>query len=578
MTARAAIAEKARAACRRLAGLPVLRAYYEAATRPGKGGDAMLAAVAALLAFAALASHVGGMYDYDGWFLLSTGREILEGGIPNENPFSQEPGLGMVVQQWAHDAYLAAAYGLGGFTGAEVAMALPVGLAAAGAWLLAGALSERPARPVLRALSASAALWMCSTYFSVRPTSWSMALFAAAVLACAKGRENPEAYAALPPIAALWVNLQAALWPLVLFAGACFLLPRCRAEIAGGARKWLGDRKWLLAAMAASCAASLLNPYGLKGSLYSLLSMGAASYGGAILEMKSPFSTLAPAEVVAVSLGMLLPFLLCRSKRRKLPAAAAAMLLVSLAAFLLCVRNIWILGLSFAFAMSAAIAPAEPGETADAPSPCPRDGTGHDAADAERTANAAKAGGLSGRTVRMAWAAAVCLGFCCSIALGLSGVGDATRPDMAQDRTGMAALSSWEAGTSQIGPIADAAREWGEANGAANPRIATTVDAATSVLEWHGVAVPFDLRPEIWDSAAITGKPGFHPWADFVDGVCSGDGRAERRYVEGGGWDLIVCQNARAGELEERYGLEEVASTEGFSLLAMPGGRQAAGD
>lgn len=545
---RDAAAGKARRLARRFFQLPVMRAYYEAATGASKGGDAMLAAIAALLAFAALAAHVGGMYDSDGWFLLATGREVLEGGIPFENPFSQEAGLGMVVQQWAHDAYLAAAWSLGGFHAAEAAMALPIGLAAGGLWLVAGGLSQRRARPALRLLVAAGALWMCSPYLSVRPTSWSMALMCASILACLAGREHPAAYAALPAIAAAWCNLQAALWPLAVFVGACFLLPRDRGELRDGVASWLRSRKWLIAALVASCLASLANPYGLKGSLYSLLSMGAASYSGAIMEMKSPLEALPPVEVVAICVGMLLPFALCRGKRPPLPVPAAAMLACSLAAFLLCTRNVWILGVAFAFAMSAAIAPADP------------------------LAESSK-GGLPAKAAAAVWAAAVSLGFAASIAFGAFGAGEALAPADASDGTGMSPLSSWEGGEESLAPIADAIGRWGDARGVETPRVMVTVDASSSVLEWLGVAVPFDLRPEIWDSGAITGRNGYRPWADFVDGICSGDAEAERAYVEDGGWDLCVCQSARSEELIEKYGLEPVASTAAFSLLALPRGR-----
>ena len=41
-----------------------------------------------------------GFYNNDLWFLIATGREILENGIPFENPFALHDGMRMVVQQW----------------------------------------------------------------------------------------------------------------------------------------------------------------------------------------------------------------------------------------------------------------------------------------------------------------------------------------------------------------------------------------------------------------------------------------------------------------------------------------------
>ena len=39
-------------------------------------------------------------YSNDLWFLLATGREIIDNGIPYENPFALHDGMRIVVQQW----------------------------------------------------------------------------------------------------------------------------------------------------------------------------------------------------------------------------------------------------------------------------------------------------------------------------------------------------------------------------------------------------------------------------------------------------------------------------------------------
>ena len=43
--------------------------------------------------------RIDGTLDTDGWFLLATGREIVHNGIPFENPWSLDPGQGIIVQQ-----------------------------------------------------------------------------------------------------------------------------------------------------------------------------------------------------------------------------------------------------------------------------------------------------------------------------------------------------------------------------------------------------------------------------------------------------------------------------------------------
>ena len=90
----------------------------------------------------------------DGWFILAAGREILENGIPHENVWSWEPGLSVVVQQWAHDAWMQAWNGVLGFQGVGAACAIEAAALVACLWLLlpsfrSGWGAERPCARIL---------------------------------------------------------------------------------------------------------------------------------------------------------------------------------------------------------------------------------------------------------------------------------------------------------------------------------------------------------------------------------------------------------------------------------------------
>ena len=65
-------------------------------------------ALALLLSMAIIAMipaiRSAGTLDTDGWFLLASGREVVESGIPRVNPFTAVEGQGIVLQQWLHDA------------------------------------------------------------------------------------------------------------------------------------------------------------------------------------------------------------------------------------------------------------------------------------------------------------------------------------------------------------------------------------------------------------------------------------------------------------------------------------------
>ena len=71
-----------------------------------------------------------GTLDTDGWFLLATGREIVHNGIPFENPWSLDPGQGIIVQQWLHDVWLYGWYSLAGYTGVATSVVVPLAIAA----------------------------------------------------------------------------------------------------------------------------------------------------------------------------------------------------------------------------------------------------------------------------------------------------------------------------------------------------------------------------------------------------------------------------------------------------------------
>lgn len=273
-----------------------------------------------------------GTLDSDVWFLLATGREIARNGIPRINPFSIWPGRGMVAQQWLHDVWLWAWYTRGGYTAVAVSVCVPAGLLF---WqlsrLMLDAADGKLSPAALAFCLAVPSVCICM-YISVRPTVWTAllcTLTARILLRYLKGGgRRPLLW--LPAVAAAGVNLQAAQWPLLAACAAAFALP-CPHELANPAarRAWSARAMPICAAVAAMCAASLLNPYGADGSLYVLKSLGEAFYGGAIVEMQPLWVPLGPLFAVPVAAMALGPFALCRRSGAKVPAGAVAMLLAA---------------------------------------------------------------------------------------------------------------------------------------------------------------------------------------------------------------------------------------------------------
>lgn len=66
-----------------------------------------------------------GTLDTGGWFLLASGRKVVESGIPTTNPFTAVEGQGIVLQQWLHGAWLYLCWKAAGYTGVAVSVAIP---------------------------------------------------------------------------------------------------------------------------------------------------------------------------------------------------------------------------------------------------------------------------------------------------------------------------------------------------------------------------------------------------------------------------------------------------------------------
>ena len=68
--------------------MPVLRVFLLPFVQNRKRDRLLLILLACIMSTAGFLMQGNGSYDSDGWFLLATGREIVEHGIPYANPWS----------------------------------------------------------------------------------------------------------------------------------------------------------------------------------------------------------------------------------------------------------------------------------------------------------------------------------------------------------------------------------------------------------------------------------------------------------------------------------------------------------
>lgn len=296
--------------------------------------------------------NMASWYSADTFFLLETGRWIIEHGIPHENPWSAVPGAAIVVQQWAHDVMLYGLYRTLGPAGPSLLSAVG---AAALAWSVHGALAVFGGGPVTERLELPAIslvigfTGLAFRFLVPRPTIWTMPLALATATACGAwargGSRRP--LAALPLIMLAHMQVHMAMAWLDALIAAAWLAPWGASELSSlrtraGLAAWARSRAPLALAIAGMCAASLANPYGLDGALYLLNSYGAAGYRGLISEMR-PVWSFGPRVLLLVlpALILSLPAAVRAARRGTAPWPLLVILAGALVAGATSVRSLW---------------------------------------------------------------------------------------------------------------------------------------------------------------------------------------------------------------------------------------------
>lgn len=459
-----------------------------------------------------------GTLDTDGWFLLASGREVMKNGIPHVNPWSLTGGQGVVLQQWLHGVWLYLWYEAGGYAAVSVSVAVPAALAAWSYIGLVQRLSRGSRYSWAGLLVGAVGFLLMDCYISVRPTLWTAAILFLTIHVCITwcDRGDNRILFSLPALSVLSVNLQAALWPLPVAAAACFLLPGHdeidTGDLQESLRAWARSRLPLVVAVATMAVATLLNPYLLDGSLYLLKSFGAASYGGAIQEMRPALSV--PSATAFLAISVLAGALSCIAARSVPPTWLLIFWAASIVAGLSAVRCLWISWMVSFLVVAFSVG-------------CRGDGA------------------LERKRMEFAGRAMLCIALAVSvICCGL----DSCYRESDGFEVG------WESVDRDMSPIVSALKK-------ATPGRIWSEDATVmNYLEWAGVPVTYDMRPEIW-SEAIAGKGTADDYRAFVDQRGRG-----YRGIDSAGWSWALVKSGNARKFEDRNKAYMVARGRGYIL------------
>ena len=477
----------------------------------------------------------GHCFNFDIWYMLATGREIVEHGIPYQNPFAVQEGLGIIVQQWALCVLVYGIYSATGFVGLalwSILMAAMLALSLyrlgrllkgdrfGGEWLLLLLLAAFPAFiPYIT---------MCSSVYSMIAYCW-------VVFFCEKYRRTGRVgwLVALPLLAVAHGGFHLSLAVFDLDIIGCYLVPDLlrplhrRGLLSGVALARAGYRRLpLLGALVATALALMVNPYGLRGALYLFLSYGAADYDGAVPEMR-PF---APAEFdlwgFSVVLMILLAALVLGRRgpgRIDLPLA----LLLASTTFLAFdhVRNMW-LAVPFAYGLVAS----------------GMSGWSTDFGRLRGWRIPRKAAGAIGA---VACAAAVAL------AAGL----------IAQEAPAMA--DKEKTGAYSPSPLVDYIEQDA---GTKDVRLFNPVRLG-GYLEWRGLPVFVDSRLEVWNAPINgTGRDYYREYVDMSNGRWSA--RDFERFLAENDFDYLVTEQGSYLDqyLDQTEGYQSVMGTGSYTL------------
>lgn len=329
----------------------------------------LMGVLAALFCVMGTAVVFSNAYDNDVWFLMATGREIVEHGIPYVNPFSLHEGLGIVVQQWLVCVWLYVLYEAGGFVATALWTLALFGAFAYSAYRLARLLRRGPGGGEWLLVVMLVVAYSMTYYMTVRPHLLSMIAFVWIVFFLEKYRQRgalggSDATPAplcrdaakwlvpIPLIVALHGNVQAAIAPFDLVIVGCYLVPDLlrplhrRGRLRAIALSEASYARMPLLVLLVACGLALLaNPYFVDGALYLVNSYGSAEYAGYIAEM----SDFAPAKSFRFALVLLalLAACVCVGRRGARHIDLPLVLLVTGTAYMAFdhVRNIWLCSL-----------------------------------------------------------------------------------------------------------------------------------------------------------------------------------------------------------------------------------------
>jgi hypothetical protein len=229
------------------------------------------------------------MFQTDTYWLINTGKYIVNHGFPHVEPFTFHQGLNLVVQQWLSTVIFYESYRIGGVAGVHILSIVMYALITFMIYRLA--LQMAGGKRLIAAYVTAFTGGILSLYMVPRPQVFTLLTFIIEVSLLEYYIRNPrrqlQAVAVFPILSLLLINLHAAMWPVFFLLGIPYLIDSYKFKI--GRIEGQGySSKYLLMGLLLSIFIGFINPYGYQAMTYLFSSYGNSYINKYILEMGSP--------------------------------------------------------------------------------------------------------------------------------------------------------------------------------------------------------------------------------------------------------------------------------------------------
>ncbi len=254
--------------------------------------------------------------DNDIWFLLTHGRYVVEHGIPTMEPFTIHEGFSFIMQQWLSALLLYRVYALAGDLGLKLLVFLCYIISGGIFYKICYKISQK--QYLKSVLLTYLYLGLLNPFMTTRPFIFTTIIVLLEMYALESYflEQKPRLILILAGLSLLLVNLQAAMWPMLLVILLPYLIDAFAFKIGpfhgSKVKKW---PLWLSAA--AMILAGFVNPYGLDAMLYTKNSYGVKTINAMVLEMApTTVTSILGLLIILVTTSLCFLYLFGQSRRR----------------------------------------------------------------------------------------------------------------------------------------------------------------------------------------------------------------------------------------------------------------------